>query len=472
MGRRSAFGSGRRSGLPFGFVCAMLVAPAIVWFGFIQANRALANVPFSLEFDRAELSVGNLGSVPLGDGSSTVTSINGTINGTNVTVPRAGLNLPSIEIPQPVPIRFAIGANSNATGRYYAETGEFNLSTSLNMSITVSDVDQLIEMLPEGALGDLGPYAGLIGTLVNEITCSLSPLPLNLSTEVGQPFEGVRFADGLEGEGAIAAIWSDLPPFTGGGSGLVKLVNDFVCQLIADQVGVDPNSDIPEVPGALRLSRGLDPAPDPDPEEPIAPPVSLAGPTLTGNPVAGFKLTCGHGEWSGATRVGAVWTRDGEVFDNPNASRGQRRTYVPVQDDAGSEIACSEVGVNQAGRTESPSSESIQIGQSVPVIDLAPVLTTSNATGNQVVDTWQMGWQLRCVPGSYTNPTGNPWIGVTNAWNSAGEPVINLAPSGATRMSYISTVGDLDSEITCRQTATNIFGSTLAVSNATSVIDD
>ena len=71
------------------------------------------------------------------------------------------------------------------------------------------------------------------------------------------------------------------------------------------------------------------------------------------------------------------------------------------------------------------------------------------------------------MAGSYSNPTGNPWIGVTRGWAQLPDSPI---AGQENKWVYVTQASDIGEEIVYVEEATNIFGSTVAPSNATLII--
>lgn len=80
-------------------------------------------------------------------------------------------------------------AIEDMAGTFDSDTGRLALQANLKITVETTDPDS---------------------------TCTVSPVKLNLSTEIGRPWVGERFAGGLAGPGALSARWFGLPAVEGG----------------------------------------------------------------------------------------------------------------------------------------------------------------------------------------------------------------------------------------------------------------
>lgn len=184
----------------------------------------------------------------------------------------------------------------------------------------------------------------------------------------------------------------------------------------------------------------------------IAAPVNTVAPTVTGDATEGNLLTSTNGSWSsaGALTYAYQWLRNGVAISGATAN-----TYTSVTADVGKTVSCRVTATN-AGGSSSAQSNGMMITEEVilpPVNTVAPAVT-----GNAHV-----GSLLTSTTGTWT---GDPPITYVYQWKA---DTVNIA--GANTATYTTVSGDIGKTITCRITATNPGGATIATSNGIVVTD-
>jgi len=228
----------------------------------VGAGAAQAE-PFDMSIDNAVLDLGGLSGVraidpDLGDPPAT---LSGDIDGSTVTVPKAGFVFPTkvAELQPGLNAEIDMEANEDITGTFDEATGALSMDVSLKATVQV-----------------LGA------------TCVISPIAMTLSSDNIRPYLGEPFSDGIEGEGVVGGSWTGLPPVTGGGT----------CGIVAGVIAG---------PGGIAMSHGIHDFPtctsDPlDPRcnvvvPPTAEPILNSAPaTSTDQTTASFSFAKGNGE--------------------------------------------------------------------------------------------------------------------------------------------------------------------------------
>ncbi len=180
---------------------------------------------------------------------------------------------------------------------------------------------------------------------------------------------------------------------------------------------------------------------------PIGPPVNTVLPAISGTPYVGQTLTCSNGTWAFPDTIDFFtyqWRRDGSPISGATSS-----TYTLVEADASTSITCRVTASNEAADVTATSSSVNAIG--VPANTVIPSIS----------GTPHVGQQLSCSTGTWTN---NPTV-YSYEWRRDGSPI-----SGATDSTYDLVEADASTLITCRNTATNLAGSTVATSNSVNAI--
>jgi hypothetical protein len=174
---------GRRLGL--------LVSAALGVFAFsgLSAGAAQAD-PFHVEFNHGTLKLGSQSPLEFLSDAEPAT-LDGTIDSAtgDITVPAAGVDIPPATFSTPLPGSISSEAVGDTTGNFNAATGQLDLDMVINSTTTLS------------SLG---------------VTCHFDDFEWDLSTENTTPFDGERFTDGLDDDGAVDASWTDIPPARAG----------------------------------------------------------------------------------------------------------------------------------------------------------------------------------------------------------------------------------------------------------------
>jgi hypothetical protein len=175
------------------------------------------------------------------------------------------------------------------------------------------------------------------------------------------------------------------------------------------------------------------------------PPITMVGsPTVLANPSIlesspepiGTLLHCLNGSWSGGPTFAYQWVRNGST----NISGATSQNYLTGSVDAGSNIGCIVTGTNANGSQPAPITNQIAM-VGVPQFSVAP-----SVSGNQ-----QQGSILLCSPGTWT---GSPTFAYQ--WTRNGSNI--SPPLGNAGPNYQTTGADLDFDIGCTVTASNLAG--------------
>jgi hypothetical protein len=189
---------------------------------------------------------------------------------------------------------------------------------------------------------------------------------------------------------------------------------------------------------------------DTDPVSPAVyiPPANTVAPVVSGQPYVGQTLSCSTGTWTGDTPITYTrqWFRDGGAI--PGAVNS---TYVVQTADANTTIHCEVTGTNPGGSATASSNDFGPI-VSAPVNSVAPAIS----------GTPEVGQTLSCTTGTWS-PTGT----YAYQWRRNGANI-----GGAVSNTYVLQLTDVGTNITCAVTATNLSGSTTAVSNTLGPILD
>jgi hypothetical protein len=175
-------------------------------------------------------------------------------------------------------------------------------------------------------------------------------------------------------------------------------------------------------------------------------PVNSVAPTVTGDATVGNVLTSTNGAWIGSATITFTyqWQANGV-----NIAGATANTYASSSGDIGKSVTCRVTGTNAAGNSFA-NSNALTITAAV----IAPPANTvlPAVTGNATV-----GSLLTCIQGTWT---GQAPITYVYQWKA---DTINIV--GATSQTYTTVTGDIGKTITCRVTATNVGGVTIATSN-------
>lgn len=176
------------------------------------------------------------------------------------------------------------------------------------------------------------------------------------------------------------------------------------------------------------------------PEFSEAPALSSAGGLFK----VGQAVACSNGLYEGTSPVVVTyqWFVDAsEVGDDTNS-------YTPVSGDFGKDLTCKVTLTNDFGTTNSTTE--------AEVVGMAPLLI-SDPTISVPDGVASVGTTVTCVAGTYS---GTSPITKTYQWKLNGA---NL--DGQTASTYKLTAGDLAGSVTCQETASNIYGSNIKVTD-------
>jgi hypothetical protein len=149
--------------------------------------------PFHVEFNAGTLQLGTQD--PLGFLSDEEpATLDGTIDTAtgDFTVPAGQVDIPPASTTTPVPAEISSDAADDVTGNFDEATGQLDIDMVIDSTTVV--------------------FPGA----PNEVTCHFDDFEWDLSTENTTPFEGRRFTEGLDGDGAVDASWADIPPVRDG----------------------------------------------------------------------------------------------------------------------------------------------------------------------------------------------------------------------------------------------------------------
>ena len=176
-------------------------------------------------------------------------------------------------------------------------------------------------------------------------------------------------------------------------------------------------------------------------------PVVTVAPLISGTPAIGQVLTCSSGTWT-LSPSGYVYTwrrNDMTIYGTTG------NTYTVAPEDSGTSITCIVAAIGAEGAGYAISSNAMDIPSSIPTNTVAPVIS-----GTQLV-----GSTLSCTTGTWTNtPTSYAY-----QWKRNGTNILS-----ATSSTYLLTVTDGGTSVTCAVTASNLSGaSTPAISNSLAI---
>jgi hypothetical protein len=185
------------------------------------------------------------------------------------------------------------------------------------------------------------------------------------------------------------------------------------------------------------------------------PPMDVMPPTISGSPQQGAALSADAGTWSGDAPIDYTyaWQRCDAAGDGCTAIAGaDAPTYTPSADDATATLRVSVTATNGAGSASAVSAATTPVLSGPPVNVEPPVLSTSPVAGAP----------LLAPNGSWTSATPPQYTYQWQRCDPTGASCADIA--GATFVSYAPTMDDVGSTLRVVVTASNIGGSTSAVS--------
>ena len=191
-------------------------------------------------------------------------------------------------------------------------------------------------------------------------------------------------------------------------------------------------------------------------------PVNTAAPTISGQPYVGKTLSATKGSWqNGPTGYTYQWTRCDDKGNGCAAIDGAKSaSYVAASADVGHTLEVLVTASNSAGTAGPVSSKPTQ------VITLAQKPT--NTAAPTIVGQPLVGQQLVAQPGSYT---GGAVASYAYEWQRCDPGNLTCTPiPGANGQTYTVVAGDLGQRLRVQVTASNPFGHSTAVSNASAVV--
>ena len=184
-------------------------------------------------------------------------------------------------------------------------------------------------------------------------------------------------------------------------------------------------------------------------------------PALGGTAQVGSQLTATAGNWSGSpTSYAIAWLRCNSSGASCTTISGQTNlTYVLTSADQGTTIRAAVTATNTSGSTTATSAQTavVQGAGASPGNTLLPALS----------GTAQVGSQLTATAGNWTGSPTSYAIGWLRCDGTGGNCT---TISAQTNLTYVLTSADQGATIRAAITATNAFGSTIAVSNQTAVV--
>jgi hypothetical protein len=188
---------------------------------------------------------------------------------------------------------------------------------------------------------------------------------------------------------------------------------------------------------------------------PAQAPVNTVAPSISGTAAEDSQLTADEGTWSNdPTSFTYQWKRA-----NVAISGATSKTYIVQSADVGQAITVTVTATNSAGSASATSSSV------TPVSAVAP---PANTAAPAVTGTAQVGETLSCSDGTWT---GTAPVTIAKQWqrDTAGDGVYaNIA--GATSSTYVLAPADHGHKVRCQVTATNLYGTATASSNATALV--
>ena len=263
----------------------LALAAATLVMAIVPAAMAKAD-PVHIDITNAVMDLGELKKVqaidPSLDPPDPPATLDGTITGNDVVIPKAGFVFPpkEAEVSPGTTATINMEANEDMTGTFDSATGSLVLDVSLKATVAISGSN-----------------------------CVISPIVLQLTTSNYEPYLGEAFTTGLTGPGAFTASWESLPAVTGGGFCSV------VGQLIAGPGGIWMAQD-------LLAAESCDDVPPPDDprcaiptdKPPTQAPRIISSPqTTTDSTTATFTFAEGTGETEPVT--GFKCSLDGSAFE-------------------------------------------------------------------------------------------------------------------------------------------------------------
>lgn len=193
----------------------------------------------------------------------------------------------------------------------------------------------------------------------------------------------------------------------------------------------------------------------PEPPEPVLEaPTNTGLPTISGTATEGETLFVSTGSWDdgGAeiTDYDYQWLRDGEIIDNEVADE-----YTLTDEDVGSLISVEVTATNSVGFGVAETAAVGEVQSDVPV-NLTLPLITGTAREDET---------LTVSNGTWDAAGGAPISGYAYQWIVDGNEV-----PGETTSTYVPVGADVGLRVSCRVTATNSLGSTMALSLETPAV--
>jgi hypothetical protein len=174
-------------------------------------------------------------------------------------------------------------------------------------------------------------------------------------------------------------------------------------------------------------------------------PVNSVVASISGNAWAGATLTRTVGTWTGTATI----TITGQWYANGVAISGQTAsTYVVDHAYEGQSITYKETGTNAYLAVTGVATNAIGPIVSTPVYTVAPSIS----------GTPNVGSTLTVTPGTYDGTTP---ITKTYQWYASGVIII-----GETATTYLVDAAELGLNITCKETASNTYGSLVTTTNS------
>lgn len=168
-------------------------------------------------------------------------------------------------------------------------------------------------------------------------------------------------------------------------------------------------------------------------------PVNTAIPVISdATPKVGEEVTVTNGTWTNSpTSFSYQWSRDGLSIAGATLS-----SYTPTSSDYNLPLGCVVTATNGSGSTNASATVTANVLPANPVNTIAPLIT----------GTYQSGQTLTCSQGTWT---GQGTLSYAYQWKRNGTNI-----GGATSSTYLTTVTDEETTLTCTVTSTNAGGST------------
>jgi hypothetical protein len=227
-------------------------------------------------------------------------------------------------------------------------------------------------------------------------------------------------------------------------------------QLAVADVGFVVRSEV----SALNAAGASDPRPSSASDVVVSIPTAISAPVVTGAGAVGQLLTTSSGSWTETpTSYSYRWQRCVSAVDCTDIAGATDATYKLVAADAGVVVRSEVTASNAAGASAPAVSAKSDVVVAAPVATTAPVLSGLAAVGGALITT-HGAW----------NPAGSTFA---YQWLRCGADGSGCVPiPGATDTAYALLPADAGHTLEARVSATDLAGTTAALSNRSDVVID